>query len=49
MQSRDEGHGEVSGVDDVVHMIVFVWRFVDGTLYRLDSRVMDGHAQFMVL
>lgn len=49
MYSGDEGHGKVGRVDDVVYMIIFVWRFIDGVLYGFDSWVMDRHAYFMVL
>lgn len=33
----------------MVDMVVFVWRFENGVLYRLDRRMMDGDAGLVML
>jgi len=49
MDSGDEGHGEISGVDYVVDMIVFVRRFRDSLLEGLNGRVVDRYACVVML
>ena len=48
MQSRDNGHGEICSVDDVVDMVYLVGRLKQRILNGVDGRVVYRHARIMV-
>ncbi len=48
MESWNQGHREIRSINDMVYMIVFVWRFKNGILYRLNRRMVYGCTNFMI-
>jgi hypothetical protein len=48
VKSRNKGHGEICGINDMVYMVVFKRRFKNCILYRLNGRVVYRYANLMV-
>ncbi len=48
MKIRDERHGEVRSIDDMVNMVIFVRRLGDGIFDRFYRRVRNGHTDIMI-
>lgn len=49
MQSGNQGHGKVCCIEDVVYVVVFVWRFEDRILERLYCWMVYRYSSLMVL